>query len=998
MKRLRTIAVISLILLSSTPAKAMPAEEERNPRQESSLEVLDVKIDPVREGKNVLHVKIRNSSQQDQAFGIHIQTLSGNAGWGTAFFETIKAGATDSLRFAFRLREPMSPNGYVRLQFYNPPSPDPFKLEFANWFLKSVYRSSDLQRRSVEDADAAQVSRADTDNVIRTFKGFQAAIKSGKLSEAWTLCTRDYLQADQIPALTRLWESSDDYEPEDLLPWDMYQLVELQPGSVWAKGSMRRLKAPYRGETWMIDFARSGDQWKIDWISGYAPPRPRGEWKQRLLPRMEKRSTKHFDIYYFQGSTAEKEIAQIAETKERGFREICRFLGKDSDVRICMVLFETEGKKRVKTGHQGSGWAFGNTIVEVYNEKQRMDPYHETAHILMGPQGNPPAIFNEGFAVYMSKELGSAAAKDPGGGQSSIHAQARELKEKDDWIDLDELLTYSEIGPAWSRPPVAYPEAASFVKFLIDAYGQSKFLQAYQGLQNSGDKTVQQQNREKLQQIYNKPLGQLEQEWQLAFAGASNGAKSPPASSAPTTPAQAITATFLEFQHSIRDEKYETAWGILAKSLRSQYQDDFGKWKQQISSRDARAMFLNLQPGSVAAEDMPGRGKVYVLAAKSGGQAWRIYFIQEDGRWRVFEAQVDKGAGQDAPPRAGDQAALELPTDFSIADYVVSYGSRGIDYAALSDPGNSSILKVCLTPTSEQHLKSLAVPDLQARLRGLEGAGLIAESNGSYRLAFPAIVGPKRARLQQHAKQAAAQLMPLAESMTERIRGHLKDRQEMLYHVLWSCIMDGSPAWNAARSEMLKQISAGDTSIDNKTWLIYPPHPSAVGTNSYDISCGHLRITWNRNTPNPHTIRRVIVQHEDDLAEAIDKGHPVKAITALHEAGLVDEAGRVQIYTLDSTADADLIQDYTKLGKEFGRKMMAQFDTPAMSNTLQTSPGVVFLIAYHEICWQLLENLTEKQALTMPSVLSQTKPDLETAYQLVSLVRGAREDASPGHP
>jgi len=998
MERLRTIAVLSLIVLSSTLAKAIGGEEERNPQQKSTLAVLDVKIDPVREGKNVLHVQIRNNSKEDQTFGIHIQTLSGNAGWGTAFFETIKAGATDSLRFAFRLREAMSPNGYVRLQFYNPPSPDPSKFEFANWFMKSVYHSSDLERRSVEDAEAAQVSRADTDNVIRTFKGFQAAIKNGKFSEAWALCTRDYLQADQILSLAWLWESSDDFEPEDLLPWDMYQLVELQPGSVWAKGSMRRLKAPYRGETWLIDFARSGDQWKIDWISGYAPPRPRGEWKQRLLPRMENRSTKHFDIYYFKGSTAEKEIAQIAETKERGFQEICRFLGKDSDARICTVLFETEGKKRVKTGHQGSGWAFGNTIVEVYNAKQRMDPYHETAHILMGPQGNPPAIFNEGFAVYMSKELGSAAAKDPGGGRSSIYAQARELKEKDDWIDLDELLTYGEIGPAWSRPPVAYPEAASFVKFLIDVYGRDKFLQAYKSLQNSSDKAVQQQNREKLQQIYNKPLGQLEREWQRAFSGSSSKSESPPVSSAPTTPAQAITVTFLEFQRSVKEEKYETAWGILAKSLQSQYQNDFGKWKGQISSRDARAMFLNLQPGSVAAEDMPGRGKVYVLAAKSGGQAWRIYFIQEDGRWRLFEAQADRDGGQDAPPRARDQAALELPADFRIADYVVSYGSRGIDYAALNDPGNTPILEACLTLTSEQHLKSLAVPDLQARLRGLERAGLIEGSNGSYMLAFPAVVGAKRARLQQRVERAAAELMPLAESMTDRIRGHLKDRKEMLYHVLWSCIMDGSPAWNAARSEMVKQISAGDTSIDNKTWLIYPPHPFAVGTNSYDISSGHLRITWTRNTPNPQMIRRVIIQHEDDLAEAIDKGHPVKAIAALHQAGLVDEAGRVQIYALDSNADADLIQDYTKLGKEFGRKMAAHVDAAAMSNTLQASPGAAFLIAYHEICWQLLENLAEKQALTMPSVLSQTKPDLEKAYQLVSLVRGAREGASPGHP
>ena len=43
----------------------------------------------------------------------------------------------------------------------------------------------------------------------------------------------------------------------------------------------------------------------------------------------------------------------------------------------------------------------GNTIVEIYNKAQKLDPYHETVHVLMRSFGSPPALFNEGFAVYM---------------------------------------------------------------------------------------------------------------------------------------------------------------------------------------------------------------------------------------------------------------------------------------------------------------------------------------------------------------------------------------------------------------------------------------------------------------------------------------------------------------------------------------------------------------------------------------------------------------------
>jgi len=232
---------------------------------------------------------------------------------------------------------------------------------------------------------------------------------------------------------------------------------------------------------------------------------------------MEKRSTEHFDIHYFKNSTAEKEIALIAEQKETGFRQICHFLDRDSDIRIRMVLFEDKQTKHWETGHQGMGWAYGNTIVEVYNEQERLDPYHEASHILMQPFGNPPALFNEGFAVYMSEKLGAQALKNLGGGPATIYERVRELKSEGQWVKLEELITYTEIGSLESRPPIAYPEAAAFVKFLIDKYGKDKFLKAYKTLRSSNEKTVQRKNIKMLEQIYGKSLSELEKEWDSVF-------------------------------------------------------------------------------------------------------------------------------------------------------------------------------------------------------------------------------------------------------------------------------------------------------------------------------------------------------------------------------------------------------------------------------------------------------------------------------------------------
>jgi predicted transcriptional regulator len=67
---------------------------------------------------------------------------------------------------------------------------------------------------------------------------------------------------------------------------------------------------------------------------------------------------------------------------------------------------------------------------------------------------------------------------------------------------------------------VAYPEAASFVKFLIDRYGKEKFLEAYKTLQNSEDLHERQKNVERLAEIYGVSFQELAGQWEDFLAGA----------------------------------------------------------------------------------------------------------------------------------------------------------------------------------------------------------------------------------------------------------------------------------------------------------------------------------------------------------------------------------------------------------------------------------------------------------------------------------------------
>jgi len=291
-----------------------------------------------------------------------------------------------------------------------------------------------------------------------------------------------------------------------------------------------------------------------------------------------------------------------------------------------------------------------------------------------------------------------------------------------------------------------------------------------------------------------------------------------------------------------------------------------------------------------------------------------------------------------------------LPDDFKVSEYFSFFGSGGIDWQALRDPNNNPILMACLKGIADESLKPLGLLDVQKRLERLERGNLIRKVDGRYTLAFPAIVGDKRDRLQKYAEQAARQLVPSAERMIAQVRQHLAGRDEMLYHVLWSVVMDGDPAWDAARDQMNRKIDAGDTSTENKAWLLYPSHPFQVGTNSSKNSYGHLRVTWSSNTPSPNVIGRVISQYAGQLTQAIEQDRAVESADvkdALGKYELLDEAGTEpsEAFQLVSLTITPKVK-YNFLEKEMDNRMSVTSRVATTLTLVLILGGVIGVIVF----------------------------------------------------
>lgn len=227
----------------------------------------------------------------------------------------------------------------------------------------------------------------------------------------------------------------------------------------------------------------------------------------------KKHETEKFDIYTYKGSLAEQQLSQIIAKRETAFREISNILAVSYDRKIRLVFYPDEETKIKDIGHTGYGYAFSNNIVEVYNEKIKLDPFHELTHIIAGRLGYPPALFNEGFAVYTSEKLGADALKHLGWPGKTVDQASAHLAKEGKLIELVKLFEFVEIGSEESNWQVSYPQAASIVKYLIEVHGAERFRSAYQRLQISKEHERITKNVEVFTEIYGISLREIEREW-----------------------------------------------------------------------------------------------------------------------------------------------------------------------------------------------------------------------------------------------------------------------------------------------------------------------------------------------------------------------------------------------------------------------------------------------------------------------------------------------------
>jgi hypothetical protein len=157
------------------------------------------------------------------------------------------------------------------------------------------------------------------------------------------------------------------------------------------------------------------------------------------------------------------------------------------------------------TGTYGTN-AFANREAFAVHTLWRTDN-HEVIHLFGSLFGNPVALWSEGMAVafQMNAPGGDYSARWNG---TPVHAAARQFRQQGRLVPIADLLETNSFRRFDSN--VTYPQAGSFVRYLLDTYGLETWKRLY-GLGGPADTAAA--VREHFESIYGLTITAVEADW-----------------------------------------------------------------------------------------------------------------------------------------------------------------------------------------------------------------------------------------------------------------------------------------------------------------------------------------------------------------------------------------------------------------------------------------------------------------------------------------------------
>lgn len=325
--------------------------------------------------------------------------------------------------------------------------------------------------------------------------------------------------------------------------------------------------------------------------------------------------------------------------------------------------------------------------------------------------------------------------------------------------------------------------------------------------------------------------------------------------------------------------------------------------------------------------------------------------------------------------------------------YVTATGSG--PQSVLDVDNNVELVFACQTPQDLQTLQSRKIEVTESQLLLLAAWHLLEQDDqGRFQTSFP-ILGPsKTAELRRMARQAAEKIASELDPDIHRFLNVLESRgwQKNGFTLLFSLVLDGL-VWDILEERGTvppREISAESPFWAGTVWVLYPQRALSCGTNTVAEGGLAVKINWSPQAiPQMHLL--VTGRGMEALFSAARSGgasNDPQVRRMFQGYGLFDEKGTWVVPNLRANAETDPVYGASQ---RLAARVAERLDEGQRSDALQRLIGAgarsdLVIIFYHELMWELLDLLDERNLVHLPGIL-RGEAQREQVGQLVFIVK-----------
>lgn len=311
--------------------------------------------------------------------------------------------------------------------------------------------------------------------------------------------------------------------------------------------------------------------------------------------------------------------------------------------------------------------------------------------------------------------------------------------------------------------------------------------------------------------------------------------------------------------------------------------------------------------------------------------------------------------------------------EYALVQFIAAKGTAP---ATILDLDNNGALALLAEDGITRATLRLLTGANESQVRLLEAWRLLERAGDTLRTSFPVLDAVETRELRSRTRAAADRLVTEIAADALELRRELErsGRAETAYAILFSYVLDGLTweIWEGDGRIAGREISVERPYWDGHIWAVTPTRPDLAGTNRISDERGALFVTWSHAAipsmaPFVANWPAVEALFEAFAAERA-VGPPAREVFAPY--GLFDDSGSLTIPVIATDGTDALHVRARRIAEAIAAKAPAALDLPSLRRRFNfRSDAQALVIGYHELMWDVLDQLVAGEVVERPPVL-----------------------------